>query len=593
MRLKVLGESEQNARTRIVVLCDKSQVKKLKRFFRQPQIVAQCSPSDPSLDVPRFDVIVSERQVTLLAGPALHGSNTLFVQNFHEKQHAKRKTLCGLLARFGDPLTGPVMTTGGLISLVRGDQIDLCAVTVGHFLRAPEPQQHDNSEDDSDSDTSEYDFEYDMEIEFEHDMFKKSDLFLNKEIIRRLDALPPEHKEEKYDLALGDLLFSSHSESSIMHPNMHLPESDWAAFEISDTNWFPNRVQETYGSSIPCPSESTGKKTVPGLSISRNLATTIPSICLHIPRKVIIVSGNTGVVYGSLQEDCAFMPLGPAGSLQRTFLCTITSRTADGSSAKEVLPVDVDPIPQLQPGDCGSWVLDAETLQVHGHIVASDDFGDCYVVPIVDVFEDIKRVSGADKVELASEESFNRSMLNLQHTSPRVAALKTVMTPSKSRPRLSSLQLQPRALRDVSPLSPPGFSPLGDSGYASASSSAFVMSDDESRALEVTKHENVPDFRKKEKKDRKLQLDQDDKELCMRLSKFGLPDDQINMMIYTKKAKLNGAANRETKPQLRQDPLIKVSIEHIAPETLELYQVPYEIDCVSTEALFPISSIRC
>jgi len=60
---------------------------------------------------------------------------------------------------------------------------------------------------------------------------------------------------------------------------------------------------------------------------------------------------------------------------------------------------------QFVRGDCGSWVIDANTFEVYGHIVASDGFGDSYVVPIVDVFRDISAVESADRVEFPSEET--------------------------------------------------------------------------------------------------------------------------------------------------------------------------------------------
>lgn len=54
----------------------------------------------------------------------------------------------------------------------------------------------------------------------------------------------------------------------------------------------------------------------------------------------------------------------------------------------------------LKPGDCGAWVIDKETLQVHGHVVASDRLGEGYVVPIYESFAHIKEQLGAISVEL-------------------------------------------------------------------------------------------------------------------------------------------------------------------------------------------------
>ena len=54
----------------------------------------------------------------------------------------------------------------------------------------------------------------------------------------------------------------------------------------------------------------------------------------------------------------------------------------------------------IMPGDCGSWVVDDATLEVYGHVVASDLFQDAHVVPLSAVFADIKKRMSAFEVEL-------------------------------------------------------------------------------------------------------------------------------------------------------------------------------------------------
>ena len=43
----------------------------------------------------------------------------------------------------------------------------------------------------------------------------------------------------------------------------------------------------------------------------------------------------------------------------------------------------------LDPGDCGSWVVDHETNEVYGYVVASDVLGEIYVVPLHATLHDI------------------------------------------------------------------------------------------------------------------------------------------------------------------------------------------------------------
>lgn len=53
-------------------------------------------------------------------------------------------------------------------------------------------------------------------------------------------------------------------------------------------------------------------------------------------------------------------------------------------------------------GDSGAWVVDEELLEVHGHVVADDVFGDAYVISMNDIVTDIKRCFGAVSVDLPS-----------------------------------------------------------------------------------------------------------------------------------------------------------------------------------------------
>ncbi|KAH8734454.1 hypothetical protein BGZ61DRAFT_411806 [Ilyonectria robusta] len=62
---------------------------------------------------------------------------------------------------------------------------------------------------------------------------------------------------------------------------------------------------------------------------------------------------------------------------------------------------------QLEAGDCGSWIIDAESGDLYGHIVAgSPDSGAAIVIPFARVFEDIElRVNQQPHLPLAVAES--------------------------------------------------------------------------------------------------------------------------------------------------------------------------------------------
>ncbi|PVH97228.1 hypothetical protein DM02DRAFT_685698 [Periconia macrospinosa] len=57
----------------------------------------------------------------------------------------------------------------------------------------------------------------------------------------------------------------------------------------------------------------------------------------------------------------------------------------------------------LPYGSSGSWVIDKDSCEIHGHAVADDAFGDIFVVPIRDIFADIDKVKGVKAVTLPSD----------------------------------------------------------------------------------------------------------------------------------------------------------------------------------------------
>ena len=59
-------------------------------------------------------------------------------------------------------------------------------------------------------------------------------------------------------------------------------------------------------------------------------------------------------------------------------------------------------LPDLRPGECGAWVVDADTGELYGHVVASDDLGQAYVVPAQLTFKDIQESLKALAVDVPS-----------------------------------------------------------------------------------------------------------------------------------------------------------------------------------------------
>jgi hypothetical protein len=57
-------------------------------------------------------------------------------------------------------------------------------------------------------------------------------------------------------------------------------------------------------------------------------------------------------------------------------------------------------------GDSGAWVVHRASPEVYGHVVATDLFGDAYVIPLLDSFGNIKECIGAASIGLPRAEDF-------------------------------------------------------------------------------------------------------------------------------------------------------------------------------------------
>ncbi|KAJ4290477.1 hypothetical protein N0V90_010694 [Kalmusia sp. IMI 367209] len=61
----------------------------------------------------------------------------------------------------------------------------------------------------------------------------------------------------------------------------------------------------------------------------------------------------------------------------------------------------------VREGDSGAWVVHYAAPQLYGHVVANDLFGDAYVLPAPDVFENIRQCMGAMSVALPSQDDIS------------------------------------------------------------------------------------------------------------------------------------------------------------------------------------------
>ncbi|KAF5680458.1 n-glycanase [Fusarium denticulatum] len=91
------------------------------------------------------------------------------------------------------------------------------------------------------------------------------------------------------------------------------------------------------------------------------------------------------------------------------------ARLPNSSLYQEVYNVLLDS--RLEAGDCGSWIIDAESGNLYGHIVAgSPDSGAAIVIPFSRVFDDIEaRVKHSPHLPLAGAVSLHKFDAKLDH----------------------------------------------------------------------------------------------------------------------------------------------------------------------------------
>jgi hypothetical protein len=63
----------------------------------------------------------------------------------------------------------------------------------------------------------------------------------------------------------------------------------------------------------------------------------------------------------------------------------------------------------VDAGDSGSWVVHAAAPELYGHVVATNVFGDAYVMPALDVLENMRQCLGVTSVTLPTARDFEES----------------------------------------------------------------------------------------------------------------------------------------------------------------------------------------
>ncbi|RYP11146.1 hypothetical protein DL764_000217 [Monosporascus ibericus] len=382
IRLMVLGTSESEAKPYMVVLVPEDQCKRVRKFFEKSSVRALCQPVDET--VPSFEVLVYGRPPEPKEGdddidvlvPLING-NLGFTSD----------TYCGAPIIVRQPSgTEKRATFGGIVKAVseNGD-FKLYGLTAGHVVA-------DTDDDLSIQSASDTVAVFDDPSIFDSDSDSDTDGSV-KEIQEAVEDVERSDEPEKVPALQDD---SSTSWSSLELGNFGsiskerpqlTPENgkvrtwisgenfDWALIEM--TSYKPNRLRPRSRT------KDEGSHAV--ASTSGDLVMPPPlSEYIGIKKSVIVNSGSEGPKRGRISALPSRLLLHP------------------GRKFVDSLVVNLEDNKRIVDGDSGSWVVNERTLQVYGHVVATDAFGGGYIMPLDETLRDVKNRLSVTSVELAS-----------------------------------------------------------------------------------------------------------------------------------------------------------------------------------------------
>ncbi|RYP53649.1 hypothetical protein DL768_001429 [Monosporascus sp. mg162] len=386
IRLMVLGTSESEAKPYIVVLAPEDQCKRVRKFFDKSSVRGLCQPVDET--VPSFEVLIYGRPpepkeggddidvlVPLINGNLGFTSDTYCGAPIIVRQPSgveKRATFGGIVKAVSE--NGDFRLYGLTAGHVVGDADDDMSIQSATDTVAP---SDDLSISDSDSDS---DTDGSVEEILEAVEEAVEDVELSEELKKAL-AFQDDSSASWSSLELGNLGRISKG-SSHVSPWYEMGRTwvtgenfDWALIEM--TNYKPNRLRPRLRT------KEEGSHAV--ASTSGDLVMPPPfSDYVGIKISVVVISGSEGPKRGHISALPSRLLLYPG----RKFVNSLVVNLEDNK--------------RIVDGDSGSWVVNERTLQVYGHVVATDAFGGGYIVPLDETFRDVKNRLSVASVELPS-----------------------------------------------------------------------------------------------------------------------------------------------------------------------------------------------
>ncbi|KAF5665103.1 hypothetical protein FDENT_12666 [Fusarium denticulatum] len=351
MKLKYLGLSSLSAQLHIVIQCERKIAKRVRKFFAQGHVEEELLPD--------FRVFVLEKALLRLTDDEAIKVLT---------DSVPERTWCGTPIRLRRGSASVVATFGGII-VVEATRKRLVGLTAAHSLKKLHRPPSD------------YLSAHDGEVPFSSSSSdasgSESDSDCESTITTESSVQHPEHLNDK---GLDTTVSQDTSEiGTILCNTFNAPMAqnyDWAIIDLSLQATLPNRVV------LDGQSDSSDFEEESDLE---PIMFPVGNPCVSVSRQVTVLKQGAKQI-GEMSLDTSSVLISP------------------GSSFVEVYDLSMEHGSPLSPGDSGSWVVDAKTSVLYGHVVSIDAFGEAQVMPIRSTLDSIKVQMNATRVFLPNSD---------------------------------------------------------------------------------------------------------------------------------------------------------------------------------------------
>ncbi|KAL4727169.1 hypothetical protein ACLX1H_006070 [Fusarium chlamydosporum] len=354
MKLRYMGICSRDIEPHIVIQCERKVAKRVKRFFTQGHVEEELLPD--------FRVLVLTKTLLRLA-------NDDVVEVLSDS--IPEGTMCGMpieLSRGGRSVN---CTLGGVI-MVEGPPKRLYGLMAGHPLRRLHVSSSDSHPTTEASGSSSE----------EECHCSDSDSVATFDICSKSRDPDTEEQHDKFGqprLAIGTVTHDSFS-TSVKN------NYDWAIIDLDTGYALPNLVTpQSYASYF-------GETEVEIQSYHH-------SSHEELPAKEVLILREGQPLMAELSFNTSSLMMFP------------------GSSFVDVHEMAMRDGPSLRPGDSGSWVVDAKTSRLYGHVVSVDVFGEAQVIPIHTTLQSIREQLKAKQVYLPQSQDIDRLKATLKQPS--------------------------------------------------------------------------------------------------------------------------------------------------------------------------------